>query len=145
MIKSELRQGLIYAGATRLALSIAVEQTGPMQLTVRAGAYTETNGNTFRLAEDTIFNLTSDSASKKYYRIQLGVRADGSVGVIARSRLSTDPYPRNPIGWQRLLSLVLYGSSEYGEWGDLLLPPGLSDLASIDIFVITTKAGFPPK
>lgn len=37
MIKSELYQGKIYAGDTPLECSIAVDQTGPLQLTIRAG------------------------------------------------------------------------------------------------------------
>ena len=42
MLKSELYKGLIYAGDTPLASSILVEQTGPMQLTVKAGNFTST-------------------------------------------------------------------------------------------------------
>lgn len=42
MMKSELHQGLIYAGDSPLASTITVEQTGPMQLTVRAGSFTTT-------------------------------------------------------------------------------------------------------
>ena len=41
-ITSAIGQGLIYAGDTPLALSVAVEQTGLMQLTVRAGSFTST-------------------------------------------------------------------------------------------------------
>jgi len=41
-IKSEIYRGKIYAGDTPLACSIAVEQTGPMQLTIRAGSFTTT-------------------------------------------------------------------------------------------------------
>mgnify|MGYP001558577136 CR=1 FL=1 len=42
MIRSELYRGMIYAGDTPLACSITVEQTGPMQITVRAGSFTTT-------------------------------------------------------------------------------------------------------
>lgn len=42
MIRSDVYHGLIYAGDTPLALSITVEQTGLMQLTVRAGSFTTT-------------------------------------------------------------------------------------------------------
>jgi hypothetical protein len=42
MITSRVGHGLIYAGDTPLALTIVVEQTGPMQITVRAGAFTST-------------------------------------------------------------------------------------------------------
>ena len=42
MIRSEVHRGLIYAGETPLACTIAVEQTGPMVLTIRAGSLTTT-------------------------------------------------------------------------------------------------------
>ena len=42
MVSSVLYRGLIYAGDTPLAMTIAVEQTGPMQLTVHAGSFTST-------------------------------------------------------------------------------------------------------
>src|SRR3990167_3551713 len=42
MVTSEEGRGLIFSGDTPLACTIAVEQTGPMQLTVRAGAFTST-------------------------------------------------------------------------------------------------------
>ena len=41
-IKSEVRKGLIYAGDTPLACTITVEQTGPLQLTIKAGAFCST-------------------------------------------------------------------------------------------------------
>jgi len=42
MITSTFGRGLIYAGETSLALTITVEQSGPLRLTVRAGSYTTT-------------------------------------------------------------------------------------------------------
>ena len=42
MITSEVGRGLIYAGDTPLACDIVVEQTGPTQITVRAGSFTTT-------------------------------------------------------------------------------------------------------
>lgn len=42
MITSVVHRGLIYAGDTLLSSSIDVVQTGPMQLTVRAGSFTTT-------------------------------------------------------------------------------------------------------
>lgn len=42
MIKSEFYKGLIYAGDTPLASTIVVEQTGSMELTIRAGSFTTT-------------------------------------------------------------------------------------------------------
>ena len=42
MIVSEVNRGLIYAGDTPLASTLVVEQTGPLQLGVRAGSFTTT-------------------------------------------------------------------------------------------------------
>ena len=57
MITSIIWRGLIYAGDTPLALTIIVEQTGPMQLTVRAGSFTSTGQARIRpytLADDAL-------------------------------------------------------------------------------------------
>lgn len=56
MIKSEIYRGKIYAGDTPLACSIRVEQTGPMQLTVRAGSLTTTG-------QARIFNVSDIDAA----------------------------------------------------------------------------------
>lgn len=56
MIKSEVYRGLIYAGSTPLASSIILEQTGPMQLTVRAGTLIDTDGTEYPMA-DTALDL----------------------------------------------------------------------------------------
>ena len=42
MLTSVVGRGQIYAGNTPLACSVLVEQTGPMELTVRAGSFTTT-------------------------------------------------------------------------------------------------------
>lgn len=44
MIVSELYNGKIYAGETPLESTIVVEQTGPLQLTVRSGGHLQTTG-----------------------------------------------------------------------------------------------------
>ena len=51
MIRSEVHRGLIYAGETPLACTIAVEQTGPMVLTIRAGSFTTTGEAVIRSYE----------------------------------------------------------------------------------------------
>lgn len=41
-VTSRVHRGLIYAGDTPLACDIVAEQTGPMQITIRAGSFTTT-------------------------------------------------------------------------------------------------------
>lgn len=65
-IRSELHRGRIYAGDTPLACSITVEQTGPMQLTVRAGSFTTTGHALIRDYDPTLHDplLAAGKAEK---------------------------------------------------------------------------------
>lgn len=178
MIKSEPGKGLIYAGDTPLSSTIVVEQTGPMQLTVRAGYLTTTGqarivpaasvpdlealieagraemlpdgqrariwlegadgeplcSETLTLAADTVFDLASDPDEAKCYQVMLGIDANGQPEALARSRFADDEYPDWPQGWQPVQELVF----------EFMVPPGCSDLAGTDIYVLRVEAGFPP-
>lgn len=150
MIKSLVGRGLIYAGDTLLALSIEVEQTGPMQITVRAGSFTSTgqrrkdrNGNwlaweeeskTYTLLTDQILNLTADLTFPKDYDIDL--ISDGTKNdVLVRSRLQDgiEEFAPYPAGWKQAHDLIL----------PFTIPAGMIDLANVDIFVWTVMPGFP--
>lgn len=188
MIRSNVQYGQIYAGNTPLASTIAVVQTAPMQLTVRAGSFTTTgqskivdvpeysvitpdvqklidlgaieffHGNrrariwsmdgvtgkfrkaqTFTLAADQVFNLTSDAVDAKAYQAELGIdlSAPGSaipVDVLIRSRILPDGYPPIPIAtWETIHQLIF----------EFVVPPGTVDLSAIDIFVLNIISGFP--
>ena len=70
----QIYRGKIYAGATQLASRIVVEQTGLMQITIRAGSFTTTGDKklkirpeTFNLKSDQVFNLLSDEEYNKFY------------------------------------------------------------------------------
>lgn len=58
MIISDVGRGLIYAGDTPLASTIAVDQTGPMQLTVRAGSVTTTGQARIRRYDPRVHDAT---------------------------------------------------------------------------------------
>ncbi len=177
MIRSEPGRGLIYAGDTPLSSTIVVEQSGPMQLTVRAGDFTTTgqarivpmdsvsnlqelieagraemlpDGQRVRiwlqegdrllrsekltLAEDAVFDLASDPDEAKCYQAMLGIDANGQPEIVMRSRFADDEYPDWPQGWQPVQELVF----------EFMVPPGCSDLAGTDIYVLRVEAGFPP-
>jgi len=72
MIKSEIYKGLIYAGATQLACTIVIEQTAPMQLTVKAGVFTHTDGKQWTLSNDIVFNLVADTDYATRVEIEIG-------------------------------------------------------------------------
>lgn len=57
MLRSILYQGRIYAGATRLSSTLQVEQTGPMQLTVRKGVLTDVAGTEHALEDDAVLDI----------------------------------------------------------------------------------------
>ena len=150
MIKSEIGHGKIYAGDTPLALTIVVEQTGPMQLTVRAGSFTGTGqrrkdhdgkwlpwieeSKTYVLVADQVLNLTSDPVFSKEYDIDLvsdGVTTD----ILVRSKLNDgiEEFAPYPVGWKQVHDLIL----------PFTVPAGTADLAGVDIYVWTVLPGFP--
>lgn len=71
MIKSELYRGLIFAGNTPLASDLVVEQTGPMQLTVRAGSLTDTRGNVYQVPE-TVLDVVPGNDPMQPYQVMVG-------------------------------------------------------------------------
>lgn len=149
-IKSETGRGLIYAGDTPLAISIVIEHTGPMQLTVRAGSFTNTGQRrkdklgewlpwieepqTYTLVADQVLNLTSDLNFAKHYDIDLvsdGVTTD----ILIRSQLDDgiEEWSPYPVGWKQAHDLIL----------PFTVPAGTADLANVDIYVWTVLLGFP--
>ena len=149
-IKSEVGRGLIYAGDTSLNITIKVEQTGPMQLTVRAGSFTSTGQRrknkdgeflpwieepkTYTLAADQVLNLMSNPDFDKYHDIDLV--SDGiAVDVLARSKLNDgiEELATYPVGWKQVHDLIL----------PFIVPAGTTNLAGVDIYVWTVLPGFP--
>lgn len=141
-ITSALFRGLIYAGSTSLASTIVVEQTGPLQLTVRAGSFTTTGDvrqgvppETHTLAADQVLDLTAHATYPTAYRAFLvtdGVSAD----VLLQSRVldGIEDWPDPPAGWQIVHQLVY----------EFVVPAGATDLSAVEIPVLTVLPGFPP-
>jgi len=65
MIRSKVHKGLQRRGNTRIDSSILLEQTGPMELAVRAGEFVDVQGNVYALPSDSVISLTS-TTDKKY-------------------------------------------------------------------------------
>ena len=134
-IKSEIYKGKIYSGSTQLASTIAVEQTGLMQLAVRSGVFTHTDGDTWTLATDAVFNLVSSPDYPTDVKIEIGdIEPDGIMDVWLGTCVmdGVDEFDV-PVGWNTGHSLVFNFS----------IPAGCTDLTPIDIFVLTVLPGFP--
>jgi len=65
MIRSKIHKGLQRRGNTEIDSSIQLEQTGPMELTARAGKFVNVQGNVYALPSDSVISLTS-TTDKKY-------------------------------------------------------------------------------
>jgi len=70
-ILSKIHQGLQRPGRTRLDSSILVEQTGPMEITVRAGDWVAENGDVFTLLSDQVHAIPSDPDYDTFIVIEL--------------------------------------------------------------------------
>ena len=134
-IKSEIYKGEIYAGDTQLSSTIAVEQTGAMQLTVKAGTFTHTDGQPWLLDADAVFDLVSDANHPTSVKIEIGdIEPDGIMDVWCGTKVEDGIEEFDvPEGWNIGQELVFNFS----------IPAGCTDLTPIDIFVLTVLPGFP--
>ncbi len=133
MIKSQIYHGKIYAGATKLASTIRIEQTAPMQLTARAGTVTHTDGRAWTLANDAVFSLAADAMYPTECKIEIGDIASAD-NVWCATRLVDGVEEMNsPTGWNMGHVLVF----------PFVIPPNATDLSNVDIFVLTVLPGFP--
>lgn len=143
MIKSEIERGLIHAGNTALTCTLSLEQTGPMQLTVRAGTLVMPDGTAITLAADEALDITADPVLPRYYRIEVGM-LDGAANVLCRSRLEPE-FPAKPAGWVRVHTLTIQGGTPecWGSHWEFAVPPGTTDLSALDIYALSVLPGFP--
>jgi hypothetical protein len=134
MIKSQIYHGKIYAGSTQLACTIKVEQVG-MQLTVKAGTFTHTNGDTWVLPTDQVFNLTSNLTFDTECKIEIGdIQPDGIVDVWCATKLNDGIEEWNvPVGW-RTGHLLAF---------PFIISAGATSLDNVEIFVLEVLPGFP--
>jgi hypothetical protein len=135
-ILSELYRGLVYAGATPLSSTLVVEQTGPMQITIRAGEFTYVDGRTCHQDADTVIDLVSDPVFPCAYKVDLGFVFGQPHAWWSSRRLDPDNPAEfeEPPGWE-LLDHFIY---------EFVVPAGAVSLDGVPIVVLTVAPGFPP-
>jgi len=129
MIKSEVHKGLIRRGATKLDLTIEVEQTAPMQLTVRKGTYTNVSGDAYELRKDVALDFIGDV--DKTITVSLVLKTSSGEVDIWVDEVPMDGLhlpADTPSGYQVLIELI--GASWF------ILPTGCADLSQIDIYTM---------
>lgn len=133
MMRSEITRGKIEIGATQLASTITVIQTAPLQLTVKEGTFTHTDGRAWILANDAIFSFTTDAVYPIECKIEIGYIA-GMANVWCGTRLLDGIEEMNPpLGWNTGHVLIF----------PFVISPNTTDLSAVDIFVLTVVSGFP--
>ena len=170
-IMSTLFRGLIHAGDTPLALTITVEQTGPMQLTVHAGSFTTTGQARIRgydAARHEALIKAGDAEmllDGQRVRIWINAQKAQTYALAADQVIDLTSDPLKPVvydldlisdGTQTdvLVKRKIVGVEEYGDvppgWMkvhellfEFTLPPGCVDVTPIDICALTVKPGFP--
>jgi hypothetical protein len=128
----------IHAGDTALASTLTVEQTGPLQLTVRAGTFTTIgDAPTGVPSEDLIllgdlpYVLSSDPTLDKTYLLELGL-LNGMPDILCRSQLAGEAMPAPPAGWEPV------------QWlAQGVVPAGATTLDAAPFRVFTVLPGFP--
>ena len=135
MIRSETFKGLIYSGNTQLASTIVVEQTGKMQLTVRKGVFTHTDGSYWTLPANAVFNLVADPTYPIEVKIEIGdIESDSVADIWCGTKVNDGIEEFDlPVGWNTGHTLVF----------NFVIPAGCTDLTDVDIFVLTVLPGFP--
>ena len=137
-IKSEIYRGKIYAGTTKLNCSINIEQTAPLQLTISTGTFTHTNGVSWRLEADQVFDITPDAVYPTECKIEIGDSRVGDVygvvDVLCATRLldGIEEFDTPP-DWKTGHVLAF----------PFVVPAGCMNLSAVDIFVLTVLPGFP--
>ena len=139
MIKSEIGRGLVYGGDTPYTSTIAVVQSGPMQLTVKAGQLTDGGGTVHVLGSDAVFNLVPDATYPMVIQVLLVQDSTGAVGTLLQTRrIGADPdFAALPTG-DTLIDRIILDRLESQ------IPAGATSIDSVDFYVLTSAAGLPP-
>lgn len=170
MIISELYRGRIFAGDTPLASTIVVEQSGPMQLTIRAGTITTTGQARVMVMETAgnFDNLVTEGRAEKIrdgkYRLWQSERNKARTMVLVSDFIWDIEAQVEPVVYAVSMAMDTAGVSQLvihamlpGEIG-LPFPFEVADYQMIvfpfqvvggmrqlpDIVVLTVEPGFPP-
>ncbi len=139
MIIERVGRGLIYAGKTNMASSFIVEETGPLEITVRAGSYTSTGDakagilpRTYTMASDAICTVFNTAPAYKLYQGQL-IASQWSTDILWISYYANQEYPPMPDGFELVQNIV---------W-QFYVPPNVTSLENTEICVLKVMPGFP--
>jgi len=121
-VKSKIFKGLQRRGKTHIDSTIKIEKTGPMEITVRAGTFTDVNGETFTLTSDKVITLTDGTDNY----VALIYNPDTGVVDIWHT---TEPEPTLPSGFKLIQPLI--------RWGWFVIPTGTTDIANIPLYCMT--------
>lgn len=139
MITSRVGRGLIYAGETPLACTITVEQTAPMQLTVREGYFHSTGDRKrgvipqkYTLVGDRVVNLVSDPVEPVAYDLDL-VSDGTTTTVLVKNRVGAWEYKPLDPPWVKIHELLY----------EFVLPPECSNVDTIPMYLLVVRPGFP--
>jgi len=122
VVKSRIGQGLQRRGNTKIDSNILIEKTGPMQITVRAGTYTDVLGVDYELKNDKVINL---EAGTNNFVALIYNPTTGELDVWH----ATDPTAEPPVGFKLLQVLI--------GWGWFVIPPGTTDIAGVPLHCST--------
>ncbi len=132
-----------------LACTIRVDQTGPMQLTFRAGSYTDTDGNTLDLLADSMADIPLDAVHNRALSARIGRRAsDGSVDILVEAlpldgvSMSEFRDVQAPGGWQTGVNKGAFQVVwELIPFGLTVIPAGTADLGGVPIKILVIING----
>jgi len=127
--------------STTLESTIKVEQTGPMQITVRAGYFVDMKGNKYEVLDDQVIDLTADATYDKEIYIALVRNIDtGEVDIWVDDRVFDGyTYPAEVTdiegNWELITPII------GRDW--FIIPPGTTDITDVEKYymaVIDKKA-----
>jgi len=130
VFRSRIFRGLQRRGKTKIDSNILIEKTGPMQVTVRAGKYTDVLGADFilNLKEDKTFNLLPGT-NNFIALIYNPNNKELCVWHTYRRLDSREPAIPMPEGFKMLQVLV--------GWGWLVIPEGCTNINNIPSYCFT--------
>lgn len=133
MIRSKIHRGLQRRGNTKVDSDILLDQTGDMQLTVRAGTFVDAEGKEYTINSDTVYDLSSDPNYDK--EVFIGLRNPSNPTVY---KLEAAP-PENESDRPDDHIHLLVG------WKWLVIPAGASALPDFHTFTFIDNVGVREK
>jgi len=119
---SKISKGLQRKGITSINSTILIEKTGVMQITIRAGRFTDVQSENFDLLADKVIDLVADTNN---FVALVYNPVTGGVAVWHTIDGDADPPP----GFKLLQTLI--------GWGWFIIPVGTTDIADVPLYCFT--------